>query len=71
MKFKQSYIFYITNDVLLSLRSSILLSLKISITTELFEFYSSGNITTGPGVIFGYSFGGWDTPNYKKNLLYF
>ena len=33
---------------------SICLSLKISVTTELIWFYSSGNIPTGPRVVLGY-----------------
>ena len=38
-------------------------SLKISETTKLIGFYSSGNIPTGPVVVLGYIFGGWDTYN--------
>ena len=46
---------------------SVRLSLKISLTIEPIEFYSSGNITTGPVVVLGNFLGGYDTPNTPKN----
>ena len=51
----------------MSVRLSVRLSLKISVTTEPIGFYSSGNIPTGPVVVLGYFLGGWDTPNPPKN----
>ena len=53
-------------SVRLSVRSSVRLKLKISVTTELIGLYSSGNIPTGPVVFLGYFLGGWDTPNPEK-----
>ena len=42
-------------------------SLKISVTTEPIEFYSSVNTPTCPVVVLGYFLGGWDTQNPLKN----
>ncbi len=51
-------------------------SLKISVTTKLIGFYSSGNIPTGP--VLGFFLGGWNThipekfkksPIFKKNVV--
>ena len=53
--------------VRLSVCLSVRLSLKISVTTEPIEFYSSGNIPTGPVVVLGYFLVGWNTPNPPKN----
>ena len=60
----------------MSVRPSVCLSLKISVTTELMGFYSSWNIPPGPVVVLSYFLGGWDTPNpigyvwlvLKKNI---
>ena len=46
----------------MSVRPSVRLKLKISVTTELIGFYSSGYIPTGPVVVLGYFLRGWDTP---------
>ena len=51
----------------MSVRPSVRLSLKISVTTEPIGFYSSGNIPNGPVVVLGYFLWGWDTPNPTKN----
>ena len=53
----------------MSVRPSVCLSLKISVTTEPIGFYSSGNIPTGPGVVLGYFLRGWDTPNPPKQKI--
>ena len=50
---------------LMSVRLSVHLSLKISVTTESIGCYSSGNIPIGPVVVLGYYLGGWDTPPKK------
>ena len=39
---------------------SVCLKLKISVTAEPIGFYSSGNIPTGPVVVLGFLFWGWD-----------
>ena len=44
-------------------------SLKISVTTEPIEFYSSGYMPTGPVVVLRYFLKVWDTPNPSK--IYF
>ena len=36
---------------------------KILFATEPIGLYSSGNISTGPVVVFSYFLGGWDTSN--------
>ena len=41
---------------------SVLLKLKISVTTELIGFYSSGKIPTGPLVVLGYFLGDGTPP---------
>ena len=46
----------------MSVRLSVRLNLKISVTTEPIGFYSSGNVPAGPVVVLGYFLGGWDTP---------
>ncbi len=46
----------------LSVRLSVRLSHKISVTTGPIEFYSSGNIPTDPVVVLSYFLGGWDNP---------
>ena len=46
----------------MSVRLSVRLSLKISVTTEPIGFYSSENIPTGPVVVLGYFIGGLNTP---------
>ena len=40
----------------MSVRLSVHMSLKISVTIEPIEFYSSGNIATGPKYIFPHKF---------------
>ena len=50
----------------MSVRLSVYPSLKISVTNEPIEFYSSGNIPTGPVEVLGYFLGGWNTPNPPK-----
>ena len=42
-------------------------TIKISVTTKPFGLYSSGNIPTGPVMIFCYFGGNWDTPNPLEN----
>ena len=53
----------------MSVRSSVRLKLKISVTTEPIGLYSSGVIPTGPVMVLSYFPGGWDTlnPPPKKN----
>ena len=52
---------YIAQSSLMSVRLSVCMQLKISVTAELIGFYSSGNIPTGPVVVLGYFLGGgWD-----------
>jgi hypothetical protein len=51
----------------MSVRLSVRLKLKISVTAEPNGLYSSGNIPTGPVVVLRYFLGGWDTPNPPKN----
>ena len=48
---------------MMSVRLSVRLSLKISVTTEPIGLYSLGNLPTGPVVDLGYFLRGWDTPN--------
>ena len=50
----------------MSLHLSVRLKLKISVTTELIGFYSSGYIPISPVVILSYYLVGWDTSNYPK-----
>ena len=52
---------------MMSVHPSICLSLKISVTTQLIGFCSSGNIPIGPVVVLGYFLWGWDTPNHPKD----
>ena len=51
---------------MMSVCPSVYLSLKISVTTEPIEFYSSWNIPTGPVLVFGHLLGGWTPPNHPK-----
>ena len=44
---------------------------SVSVTTKPIDFYSSGNIPTGPVVVFGHFLGDWDTPPKKKILPHF
>ena len=46
---------------------SVRLKLKISVTTEPIEFYSSGYIPIGPVVVLSYFLEGWDNPNHPRN----
>ncbi len=50
----------------MSVRLSVRLNLKISVTTEPIGLYSSGSIPTGPVVVLSYFLRGWDTPNPPK-----
>ena len=52
----------------MSIRLSVRLKLKISVTIEPIGLYSSGIIPTGSVVVLSYFLGGWDTPNPSKNL---
>ena len=45
----------------MSVRPSVRLKLKISVTTEPIGFYSLGNISSGPVVVLSYFLGGEDT----------
>ena len=47
---------------------SVCLNLKILVTNEPIGFCFSGNIPTGPVVVLGYLFGGWDNPNPPKKI---
>ena len=51
----------------MSFRPSVCQKLKIVVTTEPIEFYSSGNKPTGPVLVLSYFLGGWDNPNPQKN----
>ena len=51
----------------MSVRLSVRLKLKISVTAEPIWLYFSGIIPTGPVVVLGYFLGGCDTPNPPKN----
>ena len=45
---------------------SVRLKLKISVTAEPIELYSSGNIPTGPLVVLSHFLGEWDSPTPQK-----
>ena len=47
----------------MSVRLSVRLKLKISVTAELIGLYFLGYIPIGPVVVLSYFIGGWDTPN--------
>ena len=51
----------------MSVRLSVRLKLKISVTAEPIVLYSSGIIPTDPVVVLRYFLEGWDTPNPPKN----
>ena len=51
----------------MSVRLSVRLKLKISVTAEPIGLYSSGIIPTGPVMVLSYFPGGWDTPTTPKN----
>ena len=55
----------------MSIRLSVRLKLKISVTTEPIGFYSSGNISTGSVVVLSYFLGGCDTsnPSIKNKII--
>ncbi len=62
----QLLVLSIIQSSLMSVRLSLRLKLKISVTTEPIELYSSGIIPTGPVVVLSYFLGEWDTPNPSK-----